>query len=110
MALITTRLWTHASGLTGGGERDNWMPKARDPLQVAANHAHHATRRSLPESTILVIPLYAAYVLCKQPTGFSCEAYRTLTKPNAQWGPANDKDRVGRYLNSDFQFKVETVD
>ena len=58
-------------------------------------------------STILVIPLYAAYVLCKQPTGLSCEAYRTLTKPNAQWGPAKEKDRVGKYLNSDIQFKVD---
>ena len=52
---------------------------------------------SISLSSIIAIPLYAGYIMCKQPTGLSCATYRSLTKPNEKWGPAKDKDRTGRY-------------
>jgi len=48
-------------------------------------------------STMVVIPLYAFYVLCQHPAGLGCIAYRDLTKPNAKWGPLKNENRVGRY-------------
>ena len=59
--------------------------------------------------SILAIPLYAVYIMCRQPTGLSCETYRSLTKPNDKWGPAKEEDRTGRYgRHSGFEKNVET--
>ena len=64
---------------------------------------------SISMCSILVIPLYAVYIMCRQPTGLSCEAYRFLTKPNNKWGPAKEEDRTGRYgRHSGFEKDVET--
>lgn len=46
-------------------------------------------------SVLIIIPLYAFFVMCEHPAGISCEAYRALTKPNHKWGPLREENRVG---------------
>ena len=48
-------------------------------------------------SVVVIIPVYAFNAMCQHPSGFGCESYRALTKPNDKWGPARDEDRIGRY-------------
>jgi len=47
--------------------------------------------------TVLPVPLYALFVMFREPTGLSCTSYKKLTRPNAQWGPRRQEDRTGRY-------------
>ena len=54
-------------------------------------------------STVVMVPLYALYVMCREPTGLSCASYRRLIKPNAEWGPAREENRVGRYRPLDVE-------
>ena len=59
--------------------------------------------------TFLPVPLYALILMCRQPTGLSCAAYKTLMKPSDEWGPKSEEDRQGRYkkIEKDVEVSVE---
>ncbi|XP_074858275.1 sodium- and chloride-dependent glycine transporter 1 isoform X2 [Carettochelys insculpta] len=48
-------------------------------------------------SSVLCIPLYAAYRLCRAPGATLLQRLRNATKPSQDWGPALAEHRVGRY-------------
>ena len=74
-----------------------FVEKTREAAHIHEPYWATSLGWTLSFTAVFAIPLYAFYVMCQHSSGFGCQSYRALTKPNDKWGPARNEDRVGRY-------------